>query len=416
MTEINKLQKTLYFEKAEARLVDTTSGMQIGPSFLSVTNRFDPSTLKGIVFEDDVINGTVENEIKNTEVQSNLIKKVIAKNVEGSTFDSDNMSLNASVPVKIKDKTNASKLLSNLQYDKNYDNDVQQKILTQGVNTLVDWLDDYINNYDKRVAEGKNRGDSEVKLSFLLKLRNSIENCDFPVGFAARDSFVMEPDQGYVVLGSYGWAQINNYLNPEDHTNDNAGILKHLNRSITLNAGVFCVDRKYTTEKQLQDAINSGAYNYLRKEGITNADLIKALSEMLMASDDFYYNFASAYFASILAHELIHSVHITNEAVTYNTCEMIEDDFRNQAVFANWSPATQEAVDKIFENLDLNSYTYDMAYLPTAGGNLGFHDLGDYDEVAAHGHYENTAYPDYIGCSTGDTVEDDKKELMNFIV
>ena len=117
---------------------------------------------------------------------------------------------------------------------------------------------------------------------------------------------------------------------------------------------------------------------------------------------------------------------------------MIEDDFRDQIISANWSSSTQVAVDQIFMDLNLNQLTYGDIYLPTGdGGGLSFHDLEAYDEdadpykdsVLEHGHEENMAYNEdtlredgtiaykgYANFTTGNTLEDDIKELLNFIV
>ena len=168
-----------------------------------------------------------------------------------------------------------------------------------------------------------------------------------------------------------------------------------------MNAGVYCIDRKYTSQDAVLKAINNG-------ESVS-------LIDVYMSSDEFYYNYASTYLASVLAHELIHSTHITNEAVTYNTCETIEDDFRNQVVSTNWTDALKAIATA--NGIDLSNMTYGDAYLPTSGGGgLGFHDLGDIDSVASHGHDENMAYDDYKLAATGNTLEDDKKELLNFYV
>jgi hypothetical protein len=142
-----------------------------------------------------------------------------------------------------------------------------------------------------------------------------------------------------------------------------------------------------------------------------------------MSSDDVYYNYTETYLASVLAHELIHSTHITNEAVTYNTCELIEDDFRNQIIFDGWDVRTQESVDTILQNVNLNELTYGNTFIPFGEGyGLQFHDLLAYDKTAdgmenviQHGHEENMQYADYSGMKTGNTEDDDRKELFNFV-
>ena len=120
----------------------------------------------------------------------------------------------------------------NIQYSENYDKEIQQKIIQGGIDILVNWLDDYINNYEEKVAEGQANGETEVKLSFLLRLRKAIENCDFPIGFGNDDYFTEASGDGYIVLGAYSAAyDTSYYLNPEDHANDNVGALNHFNSS-----------------------------------------------------------------------------------------------------------------------------------------------------------------------------------------
>ncbi len=465
MTEVNSLQLNKYYNNLSENLVSSlATEVQAGPSFLTVTNRFDFSQLGGVVYADeDVLSGDVQSEIEKLQTEEDQINALLQANTSASsdlvvasvsnTFQAKDIgfvsyeetlsTLNSTASVSsgknISEKTDTTNILKSIQYSDNYNTEVQQKIIEGGIQLLVNWLDDYINNYDERVAEGKANGESEVKLSFLLRLRKSIENCDFPIGFGNDEYFQESSEDGYVVLGAYSSAyNTSYYLNPEDHANENVGALQQTNRSIIFNASVFMIDRPYTNETQLRNAINNGEFDYLFEDDITQADINEAYAAMVLASDEVYYNFSSAYFASILAHELIHSTHITNEVVTYNTCEMIEDDFRDQIISANWSSSTQVAVDQIFMDLNLNQLTYGDIYLPTGdGGGLSFHDLEAYDEdadpykdsVLEHGHEENMAYNEdtlredgtiaykgYANFTTGNTLEDDIKELLNFIV
>ncbi len=455
-TDLTNIQLNTY-NKAKVNLSTAIEEAQgAGPSFLTLTNLNDFSNIKGVVYADDVISGAVEDEINKTQNEGDNISSIIDENKNGSVFDSNNVftaktiefesyeesiknsttsttapTTTATNGAPIKTTTNKNNLYKNVQLSNNYSQDVQKKIIQSGIDLLIDWLDDYINNYDERVAEGKENGESEVKLSFLLRLRKAIENCDFPIGFGNDDYFTQASGEGYVVLGAYSAAyNTSYYLNPEDHANDNVGALNHVNRSILLNAGVFCINRKYTSEYQVQKAIERGEFDYLRGEDVTQEEINQAYLDVIMASDETYYNYASVYFASILAHELIHSTHITNEAVTYNTCELIEDDFRDQVVASSWTSEELAAVDSLFVNANLNNLTYGEIILPTGdGGGLGFHNLGSSDDVASHGHDENMAYNTdttyedgtiaykaYTNFATGNTLDDDKKELLNFIV
>lgn len=481
-TDISNLKLNLY---STEKGIDVSNAIiepdKIGPSFLSVTNNFGLSNIKGVVYADDVISGAVQDEIDKTQNENDTISSIVNENKDGSVFDSNTVftaktitfesyaetvansnseattgsaastTTTGSNGTALRTTTSTTALYKNIQYSNNYDKEIQQNIIQGGIDILVNWLDDYINNYDERVAEGKANGESEVKLSFLLRLRKAIENCDFPIGFGNDEYFEEASGSGYVVLGAYSAAyNTSYYLNPEDHANDNVGALQHTNSSIILNADLFCLNRKYTSQYQVQMAIERGEFDYLFEEGTTQEQINEAYMDIVMASDEVYYNYACTYFASILAHELIHSTHITNEAVTYATCEMIEDDFRDQVVSTNWSEETQAAVDTIFENVDLNSLTYGELYLPIGGGSgVGFHDLGDFNDIASHGHDENMAYNTdtlgyiyktdeegnlildeagepivistyiaykaYTNFTTGNTLEDDANELMNFM-
>jgi predicted alternative tryptophan synthase beta-subunit len=154
-----------------------------------------------------------------------------------------------------------------------------------------------------------------------------------------------------------------------------------------------------------------------------------------MASPTFYNNYTQLYLASVLAHELIHATHIANEAITYNMCELIEDDYRNTVVFNGWDAETQTAVAAAgFSGMlsNLNDIKYGQAYIPqevhaTAG--LGFHSLdGDNsgtNSVVQHGYDENRAYPQwsydpvlgwrtYDSYHSGNTPQAILAELKNF--
>jgi hypothetical protein len=280
-----------------------------------------------------------------------------------------------------------------------------------------------------------------MKLSFLLKLRKAIENCDFPVGFGNDEYFQSEASDGYVVLGAYSNSSYSgNYLNPFDHASDNNAAIQHTNRNITLNAELFVLNRTYKTEKELVNGINAGDFDYLSEEFSSqdekDAALNKAYTDVILSSDEVYYNYVKAYLASVLAHEFIHSTHIANEAVTYSTCEMLEDDFRHRLISTNWAQSTQEAVDTIYDDFILNELEYDDVFIPTSdGGGLTLHNLYPYDvlpnsndNVVKHGYNENMSYDDIVdedgeiiykawkNFTTGNTLEDARKEVMNFIV
>lgn len=436
---------TVYAEQNTENIPELT----VGPSFLSVTNRFDFAKLDGVIYADDTVNYTnvIEKiariKVELEQIQENLdieIKEANSKPkvISFTQYDSKQTQSEFGLTppeftavnndgVNLGTRTDLTNIYKMIQYSPNYNKTEQKTIFEGAIVKLANWLDDYISNYDERVAEGKAKGDSEVKLSFLLRMRKAIENCDFPIGFGNDSYFEENSKNGYVVLGAYGSATYDSqYLNLNKNANNNNTALNHLNRSIILNAKVFVPQRTYKSESELRAAIKRGDFNYLNEpnEEISQDRLInKALGAIYMSSDDVYYNYTETYLASVLAHELIHSTHITNEAVTYNTCELIEDDFRNQIIFDGWDVRTQESVDTILQNVNLNELTYGNTFIPFGEGyGLQFHDLLAYDKTAdgmenviQHGHEENMQYADYSGMKTGNTEDDDRKELFNFV-
>lgn len=432
----------------------TVAEHSFGPSFLSVTNKFDFSKLEGLVYADSVISGEVEAETAKLQVEQDTINQIINENTN-TEFSTDNIGKFTSKIIKferyennavatantLSSQTNTNNLIKNIQLSERYGEGNQKKIIEGAINILAEWLDDNINNYNERMTAGKAKGESEVKLSFLLKLRKAIENCDFPVGFGNDEYFNQHSNDEYVVLGAYSNSYYTDqYLNPYDHANDNNAVIQHMDRSILLNADVFLPSRKYSSEAKLVSAINSGQFDYLNDESMSAIQqqeaINKAVGEILMSSDKVYFTYAQTYLASVLAHEFIHSTHIANEAVTYNICEVLEDDFRDKVIFDGWKESTQTAVNTILNGLILNEVTFGECILPTGdGGGLGFHDLLPYDQtspmkenVVEHGHNENMSYTNtygengeliakgYADYGSGNTIDDDRKELMNFVV
>ena len=437
MTEVNYTRLNINIPEIvrQQSLVHTHA-----PSFLNLTGQYSSVTPSGIIRKSasDVISGDVQDEINQISQETDIINSVIGANANElseitmgshSYFSTDKViefeeytpTVNPEFGTvlssghSVAQTTNTNKLMAHLQYSPNYNLGVQQTIVQGAVTKLVNWLDDMIVNYDANVAIGTSRGDSESKLSFLLRLRKQIENCDFPVGFGNDEYFAEASTGDSVVLGCYQYNYYDMYLNPTDDVHDNEGIVNNFNRSILLNAAAFIPNRRFTNEAQLRAALD--AYAEVLATNPNPPEPTFTYGDIIMASDEFYQNFAETYLASVLAHEFIHATHIGDEAVTYNTCEMIEDDFRNRVVFNGWDPATQASIDNVYVNFNLNSITYDESYIPLgSNGGLGFHDLGTYEDVAYHGWTENTSYDWYNQYTNGTSFQDNYKELLNFIV
>jgi len=434
------------------------------PSFLNLTSQTNTAPLVAFTKKsEDVLSGDVADEIDKITTESDIIQGVIDAN--SSTEISVNnvgKTLNAGKTISFTDynpvmnnstdtvkssshvvakKTNTNKLIGCIQYSSNYEQQLQKEIFLGAVERMANWLDDMIINYDERVAEGKARGDSEVKLSFLLRLRKQIENCDFPVGFGNDEYFQANSGGGVVVLGAYSNSYtLGTYLNPTDNAQDNNAAIKHTGRNIILNAGAFVINRKYKTETELVNAIDRGDFNYLQNltygTDAYNIAINDEYGNIIMASKDFYLEFAQTYLASVLAHEFIHATHIADEVVTYNTCELIEDDYRDKVVFDGWSATTQAKIDTVFAGMDLSSITFGESFIPIGGGGgLGFHDLAAYDDtsgkenVVQHGWENNGEYTYYYldnngnlaertydSYRTGNKLGDVRNDLLNFVV
>ena len=181
------------------------------PSFLSVTNSFNYSSLEGLVYA-----GDIQKETDKLQQEQNQIEELTSANVkEISLGDFTSKKIDfvkytgiSAQSKNLNKKTNTSKILDNLQYSDKFEKNEQQSLLAGSITVLADWLDECINSYDTKVTQGKANGDSEVKLSFLLRLRKAIENCDFPVGFGNDEFFETYSTSTNVILGKYSTASI----------------------------------------------------------------------------------------------------------------------------------------------------------------------------------------------------------------
>lgn len=373
--------------------------------FLSITSRFalkeDALLHVEKVDTSDVISGKVSEEIANIEAQQNQINSILQANTSaslnsvlnddtevgtgstneaGSTGEEEGPSFEEIIAgakkiefveytggTQIKANTDTTNILNNIQYA----NDDEKAVVEGAIDLLVTWLDDYIANYDQKVSEGQKNNESELKLSFLLELRSVIENIDFPIGFGDYSA----PEDEYT-LGSYSFNMggYDGYY----HLNTN--------RSILLNAKYLMPERPYSS------------YDEIIALATANPDLEFYYTDLAFVSDEAYYNYCTNYMASVLVHELTHSMHIYNEAVTYYVNDCFDDDFYNQKL---------EGVDQDFlnENFRGISITY---------GDLGIsNNLYTFEDAVNHGHENNLDYED-LYVNMGFTISDDRNELLNF--
>ena len=372
--------------------------------FLSITSRFalkeDALLHVEKVDTSDVISGKVSEEIANIEAQQNQINSILKANTSASLNSvlNDDTEVDTGITnetdsteeegpsfeeiiagakkiefveytggTQIKANTDTTNILNNIQYA----NDDEKAVVEGAIDLLVTWLDDYIANYDQKVSEGQKNNESELKLSFLLELRSVIENIDFPIGFGDYSA----PEDEYT-LGSYSFNMggYDGYY----HLNTN--------RSILLNAKYLMPERPYSS------------YDEIIALATANPDLEFYYTDLAFVSDEAYYNYCTNYMASVLVHELTHSMHIYNEAVTYYVNDCFDDDFYNQKL---------EGVDQDFlnENFRGISITY---------GDLGIsNNLFTFADAVNPGHENNLDYED-LYVNMGFTISDDRNELLNF--
>lgn len=262
----------------------------VAGDFLAVTSRFTKSSTNSWISltpeeQNNVYTGIVQEEIDKVLKEDEQINKLMQETkieteshlivtgslMSGTAPETEETALYALTgSQKLSAKTDTTSIKKCIVGDA-----TQKKVLNDAIDIMVNWLDDLIANYDTKIAAGKAAGHQEVKLTMLLQLRNIIKNCDFPIG-------VKESTMGEDVGGVYSHAsftkdfdnvefegqQIDYYRRAYDH---------HLQRSI-----MFPPSQIYP-----------GA------EFITAATLI---------------------------HELTHSMHISNECVTYLMEEVFGDD------------------------------------------------------------------------------------------
>ena len=297
---------------------------------LSITARYNKDALtqvERVMSTNKVIDGTVAAEIDKIIAEEDQINAVLKENtnaLNADKIDTLQQSLRATTAKTIgfvkytgKSKINAKTDTASIKNSIVANNAAEKKLIEDSIDVMCEWLDDYIANYNVRVAQGNMNGDSEVKLSFLLEARKAIENCDFKVGFGTvgtgqNDNFT--PDD--TTMGSY---------NPSMLMYNNGTLVGydtyHLNgpdRNILLNPSYFMPDRKYSNVDEIKAAIQAGTTSFNPVD--------------LLVDEAAYNNYCKTNLAATLWHELIHSTHIYNEYVTYFATDAYEDDIANKEV------------------------------------------------------------------------------------
>ena len=319
------------YKKKDSELTAPTETVSTDDSWLlSITSRFAKnglSQVERVMTAEDVYSGAVEKEIDSILNEEDQIASILKENtnaLNAETIDTLTKTLRSETAKKIdfveytgKSKINATTDTTSIKNSIVANNEEEKQLISDAIDVMAEWLDEYIANYNTRVALGKSSGDSELKLSFLLEVRKAIENCDFEVGFGTvgtsdTDNFT----PGDTTMGSYS----PNMLMYTDGTSVGYDTY-HLNgptRNILLNPDYFMPERAYSNLDELKAAIASGTTEFQPVD--------------LLVDDEAYDNYCKTNLAATLWHELIHSTHIYNEYVTYYATDAFEDDFADQEI------------------------------------------------------------------------------------
>lgn len=370
--QLNTVITEEYKKKDSSLPVPTETETTDDAWLLSLTSRFAKnglSQVERIMTAEDVYSGAVEKEIDNILSEEDQIASILKENtnaLNAEAMDTLTETLRANTAKTIgfveytaKSKINATTDTTSIKNSIVANNEEEKQLLYDAIDVMVEWLDDYIANYNVRVAQGKAAGQSELKLSFLLEIRKAIENCDFKVGFGtvgngADDNFTPTDN----AMGAYT-------PNLQYYTNDGSLVgydTYHLNapsRNILLNPSYFMPERKYSSADEIEAAILSGntEFNY----------------PDLLVDDEAFYNYCKVNLAQTLWHELIHSTHIYNECVTYYSTDTMEDDFAKQLV-EGVSNETLAVLKTYFNGFE-NGVTYESVGVT--------HDFDTYSDVIA---------------------------------
>ena len=151
-------------ENKKVEIIEQQGGTAI--EFPNLTTRFGASTyVPTLVFTDDVISGNVENEIQKISNVQEQIETIVKANSQASVLNLSEANLfsTASTVSSAKtisftaytgastnynEKTDISSAMDNFQPDitSSISEAEQKKIFQTGMQTLADWIDNYIAN------------------------------------------------------------------------------------------------------------------------------------------------------------------------------------------------------------------------------------------------------------------------------
>ena len=302
-------------KKIEQQLSDVqneVSGIQTN-DFLSITSRQPDISGNSWILQamgyDDVITGTVEDEIQSviseTEAIASAMDSVKPQTNYSRVPTTTVRNYGSSETFECSTNTSSAAIAAAVErgdYNKTYGSGktAQQykNAVVKAFEGVITYLDDLIANYDTKVASGLASGHQEVKLTTLLQLRNAMKNCDVVINI--EDTYGKSVDYG----AYYAYSTAEYVVTMTDGTKRGA---------------VVGTSTDY-------DVYVSGMYLKF-----VNEDLDRHYNrQMCFTTDslDSYINsgFAHKYMLATVMHEFSHSLHIPNECIAYLMGEVIADD------------------------------------------------------------------------------------------
>lgn len=302
-------------KKIEQQLSDVqneVSGIQTN-DFLSITSRQPDISGNSWILQamgyDDVITGTVEDEIQSviseTEAIASAMDSVKPQTNYSRVPTTTVRNYGSSETFECSTNTSSAAIAAAVErgdYNKTYGSGktAQQykDAVVKAFEGVITYLDDLIANYDTKVASGLASGHQEVKLTTLLQLRNAMKNCDVVINI--EDTYGKSVDYG----AYYAYSTAEYVVTMTDGTKRGA---------------VVGTSTDY-------DVYVSGMYLKF-----VNEDLDRHYNrQMCFTTDslDSYINsgFAHKYMLATVMHEFSHSLHIPNECIAYLMGEVIADD------------------------------------------------------------------------------------------
>ena len=325
--QVVDIQKIEQQKTVAQNAVDEISSAQPG-DFLSITSR-QPSTsgnswILAAMGYDDVISGTVEDEIQSIISETDAIASAMnhvrpkANYSKVPTTTVRNYGSSESFECSTNTSSQAvADAVSRGDYNKTYGSgksaQTYKDAVVKAFDGVISFLDDLIANYDTRVAAGLAAGHQEVKLTTLLQLRNAMKNCDLVINI--EDTYGKTVDYG----AYYAYSTSEYELTMTDGT------------------------KRLAIESTSSDYDIYAGGMYLK---FVNGDLDRHYNRQMCFTTDSLDSFinsgyADKYMLATVMHEFSHSLHIPNECIAYLMGEVIADDLNYPLNWGDdWANAT----------------------------------------------------------------------------